>query len=86
MGRRAADGRRLGSAAVIVITDPSVLTAVGVVLAAATWVFTFALAVPAHRRLEQAFDAQVARRLVTQGWWRTAAWTAHGVVALILVT
>ena len=40
----------LGSAAVIVITDPSVLAAVGVVLAAATWVFTFGLAVPARRR------------------------------------
>lgn len=76
----------LATAAVLAVRDGSALAVAGLVLAAATWVFTFALAVPGHRRLERAFDPATARGLVTTGWARTVAWTAHGVVALALLT
>lgn len=71
----------LGSAAVLA-ADGTTLALTGLALAAATWLLTFVLAVPDHSRLERGFDARAARRLVTAGWVRTAAWTAHGVVAL----
>lgn len=75
----------LASAAVIVARDASGLAVAGLVLAALTWVFTFGLAVPDHQRLERGYDARLTRRLVTTGWLRCAAWTAHGAVALALV-
>lgn len=74
----------LASAALIALRDASALSVAGLALAAITWVATFALAVPDHRRLERAFDAAPARRLVSAGWVRTAAWTAHGIVALAI--
>ena len=74
----------LGSAAVLA-ADGTTLAIAGVVLAAVTWAATFALAVPDHGRLEHGFDASAARRLVTAGWLRTAAWTAHAGVALALL-
>jgi hypothetical protein len=76
----------LASAGVIVLQDATALALGGLALAAATWVLTFALAVPDHGRLEHGFDPGVARRLVTAGWLRTTAWTAHGCVALALLT
>jgi hypothetical protein len=75
----------LTSAAVLAGSEPTALTLAGLVLAAVTWLLTFALAVPGHRRLERGFDGAVARRLVSAGWARTAAWTAHGAVALALL-
>lgn len=75
----------LGSALVLVAQDATALTVTGAILAALTWAFTFGLAVPDHGRLQSAFDAGRARRLVTLGWLRCAAWTAHGAVALALV-
>lgn len=75
----------LASAAVLAARDQTTLAVAGLVLAAATWALTFGVAVPLHGRLEHAFDARTARRLVTAGWARTAAWTAHGCVALALL-
>src|SRR5690349_11901444 len=64
----------LASAAVLA-TRGTPLTVIGLVLAAFTWAATFLLAVPDHGRLEHRFDPAVARRLVTAGWLRCAAWT-----------
>ncbi len=75
----------LATAAVLAARDGTALALTGLALAAATWLFTFALAVPRHGRLEHGFDPATARGLVTTGWARTAAWTAHGVVALALL-
>ena len=74
------------AAAIVVIGGHGVLTLVGLVLAAATWVLTFALAVPLHRRLNATRDPAVIQRLVTINWLRTAAWTAHGLIALALLS
>jgi hypothetical protein len=77
----------LGSAAVIVIIGGhGALAVAGLVLAAVTWVTTFTLAVPLHRRLNAAHELTTMRRLVNVNWSRTAVWTAHGVVAVALLS
>lgn len=55
------------------------------VLAAIPVVVTIAYSVPAHTVLGAGFDVVAHRRLVTTNWLRTAAWTAHGVVAMGMV-
>lgn len=55
------------------------------VLAAIPVAVTVAYSVPAHTVLGAGFDADAHRRLVTTNWLRTAAWTAHSVVAMGIV-
>ena len=77
----------LGSAAaIVVIGGHGALAVAGLLLAATTWVITFALAVPLHRRLNVARDTATLRRLVDVNWLRTAAWTGHGIVAVALLS
>jgi hypothetical protein len=77
----------LGSAAAIVtIGGHGGLAVAGLLLAATTWVTTFALAVPLHRRLNVVRDPATMRRLLNVNWLRTAVWTAHGVVAVALLS
>jgi hypothetical protein len=52
------------------------------VLAAIPVLVTVAYSVPAHTILGAGFDLDAHRRLVTTNWLRTAAWTAHGGVAM----
>ncbi|MFO0912079.1 MAG: peroxiredoxin [Pirellulales bacterium] len=54
----------------------------GLVLLAVIWLSTFVVQVPRHRRLAEGFDPAVHRRLVGTNWWRTAAWSLRGVIAL----
>jgi hypothetical protein len=77
----------LASAAWIVIHGGhGGLALAGLLLAAATWVITFGLAVPLHRRLDQVREPATMQRLVRINWLRTVAWTAHGVIALLLLS
>jgi hypothetical protein len=64
-------------------TSPA-LALVGAGLLVLIWLSTFALQVPAHRRLASGFDARVHRRLVATNWIRTAAWTARAGIATLL--
>ena len=64
---------------------PAGLAVAGLALATATWVLTLGLATRDHGRLADGWDARIARRLVTLGWARAAAWTAHGAVALAML-
>ncbi len=76
----------LGSAAgLVVIGGHGALAVVGLGLAAATWVLTFTLAVPLHRRLNATRETATMTRLVDINWLRTAAWTAHGLIAVALL-
>jgi hypothetical protein len=61
------------------------LPGLGLLLLAAIWLATALLQVPAHRRLEQGFDAGVHRRLVVTNWIRTVLWTLRGILALALL-
>jgi hypothetical protein len=58
---------------------------VGLVLLAAIWLSTFGLQVPLHRRLELGFDDDAHAALVRTNWIRTLAWTARGLLLLVLV-
>ncbi len=53
----------------------------GLALAAVTWAVTGLAAVPLHDRLARGHDARAVRRLVRVNAVRTAAWTAHAVLA-----
>jgi hypothetical protein len=76
----------LGTAAAIVIVGGhGALALAGLVLAATTWILTFTLAVPLHRQLNATRDPAAIRRLVNVNWLRTAAWTAHGLIAVALL-
>lgn len=61
------------------------LTTTGFVLLVVVWVSTALLQVPCHRRLERELDREVVARLVATNWIRTLAWTARGVIALVIV-
>ncbi len=54
-------------------------------LTLAIFALTFLLAVPDHERLAGGWDPAVGRRLVRVNAARTAAWTAHAGLALVLV-
>lgn len=58
----------------------------GLVLVALIWGMTWAVQVPAHRRLESGYDPMACRRLVRSNWARTVAWTLRGGVALAMTS
>lgn len=78
----------LVSAAALAVWVPTgvgpMLPAIGLVLVVAIWISTFAIQVPAHRRLAQGFDSMAHRRLVNSNWLRTAAWSLRAVVVLVI--
>lgn len=65
---------------------PVVLVGASAVTAAAPVLVTIVMSVPAHRILGRGFDAAAHARLVGTNWLRTAAWTAHAVLATALLT
>ena len=75
--------------AVLLVAPPAAAPRWLVWLAAALAVVPVAVtvtaSVPAHQRLGDGFDVVVHRRLVRTNWARTLAWSAHAVVATILV-
>lgn len=57
----------------------------GIVVLGAIWIVTYAVQVPQHARLSNAYDEQLQRRLVLGNWFRTFGWTLRGLVALVLL-
>ena len=58
----------------------------GVLLVGMIWVSTILWQMPAHAKLEAAFDPAAHRRLVQSNWVRTAAWTARGMLVCWMVS
>lgn len=58
---------------------------VGLGLVAALWVSTAAWQAPMHGRLVRGYDGRLHRRLVLSNWIRTWAWSARGLLGLVLV-
>jgi uncharacterized membrane protein len=81
-----------GVTALVLLADRpqtmSVLSAwVAAALLGVALLSTVLVQVPLHARLAAAHDDEVAARLVTTNWVRTAAWTARGVLlAVVLIT
>ena len=67
----------------LLFARPSWWSALAAGLIAVAWTATFALAVPAHERLQaDGLDRAVIDRLVATNWIRTAAWTLAFLVLL----
>lgn len=75
----------LATAMALAWRNGSLVAWVGLGCAGLAWVATASLSVPAHNRLSAGFDAVAHRRLVVTNWIRTAAFTAHGVSAAMLL-
>ena len=72
----------LASAVAIAVVTPGWAAWSGLALVAAVWGSTFAVQVPLHGRLARGFDAVAHRHLVVSNWFRTAAWSARGGLAV----
>ncbi len=57
----------------------------GLVLLAFIWLVTYTVQVPQHSSLVLSYDAAVQQRLVAGNWFRTAAWTARGMLVIGMV-
>lgn len=73
----------------LLLIDPpggqNALVAVGAALALLTWVLTY-FAASAHGRIgSEGLSTNSLRRLLAAGWVRTAVWSAHGVVVILLL-
>jgi len=75
----------LTSAVLLFAIASTLLAIVGIVLLGVVWWSTFAVQVPYHQRLVREFDATIVRRLVFSNWLRTIAWTARGILSLVLL-
>lgn len=75
----------LGAAVLLVLHVESPLAWTSVSLLGLVWLSTFAVQVPLHGKLAQAFDATTHRMLVVTNWARTLLWTSRGVIALLLL-
>lgn len=73
----------------VAIVPPGVssgLVLLGLALLIVIWVSTAIAQAPTHFRLAKGYDAALGRRLVLSNWIRTAAWTARGVLVLIMTS
>ena len=59
---------------------PASLVWTALALVAALWLSTALVQIPAHHRLAGQFDPPTIRRLVLKNWFRTAAWSARGLL------
>ena len=79
----------LGSSGLLALAPPlgaaRPLLLLSLALAALTWAATFLVSVPLHARLSQGWDDAVGAALVRTNWARTALWTAHALVMLIVL-
>lgn len=77
------------SVAVLVIAHRSgtvvILSWISMMLLILIWASTFALQVPLHKELARGFNDTAWRGLVLTNLIRTMAWTARGVIAVVLI-
>lgn len=64
--------------------DSTLLPWIGIGLVAVIWLSTAALQVPAHNTLALKFSAEACSTLVNTNWIRTVAWTARGILVLVI--
>lgn len=63
----------------------SAMAWIGAGLAAAIWLTTALVQVPLHGRLCGGFEARAHALLVRTNWLRTTAWSARGVLAIVML-
>ena len=73
------------TAALLFALEPNILTCAAGALLAAIWLMTALVQGPTHGHLARGYDERTVSRLVHTNWWRTAAWTQRGALAVPLV-
>jgi len=75
------------TAAALLALAPGLLSGLGALLLAVCWGSTAIVQVPLHTRLgrQREPDPALVGSLVASNWVRTLAWSARGVVALLLI-
>jgi hypothetical protein len=63
-------------------SDAVLMPIVGLVALGGIWGSTLLLQIPAHRILEQRFDAKIHARLVQTNWIRTFLWSLRSLLAM----
>ena len=58
---------------------------VGVALLVSIWLITYCVQVPHHATLVLSYDEKVQQSLVRGNWFRTAAWSARGLLVVWMV-
>ncbi len=80
----------LASAAFLVWENPTAISSgivwSGLLLLLSIWAVTYAVQVPQHMILTEAYDAAVQKKLVLGNWYRTIAWSARGGLLLFAVS
>ncbi|MFN0132422.1 MAG: hypothetical protein ACKVW3_07830 [Phycisphaerales bacterium] len=79
------------AATLLAIVPPSsgvfdALRWLGVGLLAIIWLSTIVAQMPLHAALSRGFDPAMWRRLVLSNWIRTAAWSARGILASLMLS
>ena len=75
----------LGSAVLLLWQRPAWDTAAAVALSLLCFALTGWVAVPLHQALGRGFDRTLVARLVATNRWRTAAWSLHALLTVVLV-
>jgi hypothetical protein len=57
----------------------------GAALLLVVWLSTAVLQVPLHATLTKGYDERAIAMLVSTNWIRTVAWSARGVLALLMI-
>ena len=73
------------AAVALFISQPGVLSMLGVLLLIGIWGVTGAMSVPAHDRLQFGYRREPFKLLMRSNSMRTALWTLRGVVVVALV-
>ena len=58
---------------------------IGVALLVSIWLITYSVQVPQHATLVLSYDEHVQQSLVRGNWFRTAAWSARGLLVVWMV-
>ncbi|MEM9355323.1 MAG: hypothetical protein AAGB04_03850 [Pseudomonadota bacterium] len=58
---------------------------IGMALLISIWLVTYSVQVPQHATLVLSYDEQVQQSLVRGNWFRTAAWSARGLLVIWMV-
>jgi hypothetical protein len=76
----------IGTATALVWERPDSLGLAPTLLAgsllAGIWIMTALLQAPLHQRLAAGYDPALIDKLVASNWWRTAAWSGRGLLAI----
>ena len=64
----------------------SLLIWAGILCAVLVWISTLAIQVPKHQSLGGGRDDATIESLIKTNWLRTAFWTAHGVITLVMLS